>query len=160
MAIYATMGKFQGSVTAEGFKDHIECTSFSFSGGRHVSMEVGTGQDREGTKPFMTELVLCKKLDKSTPHMWMGSLVGKSIDKVEVKCIKTADEGLEQYMVYTLEDVLVSNYDISANSGPDGHETISLAYNKIEMKYQPRMSDNTLGSPIPAGYDIKTGKKI
>ena len=160
MAIYATFGKLQGSVTAEGFKDHIECTSFTFSGGRHVSMEVGTGQDREGTKPYVTEFVLCKTLDKSSPHMWLGSLVGKAIDKVEIKCIKTAEDDLEQYLSYTLEEVLVSNYDISSDNGTDGFEAVNLAYNKIEMKYHPRMNDNTLGSAIPAGYDVKTGKKL
>ncbi len=160
MAIYATFGKIQGSVTAQGFENHIECTSFTMCGGRFISMEVGTGQDREATKPFLTEFTLVKLMDKSSPHMWLGSLVGKTIDKVEVKCIKTSDDALEKYLTYTLEDVLVSAYNVANDKGSNGTESVSLAYNKIEMKYHPRNPDNTLGSAIPAGYDVKQGKKL
>ena len=160
MAIYAKFGKMQGSVTAEGFENDIECQSFNFGGGRFISMEVGTGKDREGTKPFLTEFILTKQMDKSSPHMWLGSLVGKAIDKVEVQCIKTSDDALEKYLTYTLEDVLVSAYDLSNEQGTNGLEAVNLAYNKIEMKYHPREADNTLGGAIPAGYDVKAGKKL
>ena len=160
MAIYATFGKIEGSVTAEGFTNHILCKSFHFATGRFVSMEVGTGKDREGTSPFLSEFILTKQMDKSSPHMWLGSLVGKAIDKVEVKCIKTSDDAVEQYLSYTLEDVLVSSYDLTGDKSSDGIEAVNLAYNKIEMKYHPREDDNTLGNPIPVGYDVKFGKKL
>ena len=160
MAIYATFGKTQGAVTAKGFENHVECTSFSLAGGRNIFMEVGTGVDRESTKPYLNEFVVTKKMDQASPDMWIGSLVGKTIDKVEVKCIKTSEDALEKYLHYTLEDVLVSSYNISNDDGTQGYESVSLAYNKIEMKYHPRKPDNSLGDPIPAGYDVKLGKKL
>ena len=160
MAIYADFGKIQGAVTAKGYENHIEWDMFTFGTGRHVSMSVGAGQEREADKPYITEMTLNKPMDKSSPQMFVGSLAGKALDKVTIKCVKTADDGVEEYLSYTLQDVMVSTYMVGGHESSDPTETVTLVFNKIEMKYHPRQEDNTLGSPIPAGYDVKLGKKL
>ncbi len=160
MAIYADFGKIQGSVNAKGFENHIEWDSFNLVSGRHISMAVGAGKERESDKPFITEFQLSKEMDKSSPEMFLGALVGKAIDKVQIKCVKTSEDATEQYLSYTLDDVLVSAYAVSGNEGSDPYENVTLAFNKIEMKYHPRKEDNSLGDPVPAGYDVKLGKKL
>ena len=160
MAIYADFGKTKGSVTAEGFKDHIEFSSFSLGSGRSIYMEVGKGTEREPTAPSISEVTMLKQMDKSSPDFFLGSMVGKALDKVEIKFVKTSEGALENYLTYTLHDVLVSAYDVSGAKEENPMETINLAYTKIEMKYHPRKSDNTKGSAIPVGYDVDKGKKL
>ena len=160
MAIYADFGKIKGSVTAEGFKDHIEFSSFSLGSGRSIFMEVGKGTEREPTAPTISEVTVIKSMDKSSPDFFLGSMVGKAIDKAEIKFVKTSEGALERYLTYTLHDVLVSAYDVGGQKEENPTETLSLAYTKIEMKYHPRKSDNTNDSAIPAGYDVDKGKKL
>ena len=160
MAIYADFGKIKGSVTAEGFKDHIEFTSFGLGSGRAITMEVGKGTEREPTAPSAGEVTLAKTMDKSSPDFFVNSMAGKAIDKAEIKFVKTSEGALERYLTYTLHDVLVSAYDVSGAKEENPSETISLAYTKIEMKYHPRKSDNTKDSAIPTGYDVDKGKKL
>ena len=160
MAIYADFGKIQGSVTAKGFENHIEWEHFGFAANRNITMRVGAGAERESDKPDVGQFTLGKKMDKASPNMFLSSLVGKAIDKVEVKCVKTSGDATEQYLSYVLSDVLVSTYSVSGHEEDDPFESVSLAFNKIEMKYHPRKPDNTLGSAIPGGYDVKLGKKL
>ena len=160
MAIYADFGKIHGSVTAEGFKNHIEFNSFKLGSGRHILMEVGKGTNREGSIPSISEVSMDKKMDKSSPYFFVGSVAGKAIDKVEIKFVKTSKGGTEKYLTYTLYNVLVSGYDIGGSKDGDPQEHIGLAYTKIEMKYHPRNAENTTNSAIPTGYDVDTGKKL
>ena len=39
-------------------------------------------------------------------------------------------------------------------------DAVLVAFNKFEMKYRPSKEDNSLGNPIPGGYDVKVGKKL
>ena len=161
LAIYAKFGKIEGSVCAKGYENHIEWEKLSFYSDRRVSMEVGIHGEREADKPFISGVSLSKKMDKASPYFFTSALAGKAIDKVEIKCVKTSEDAIEEYLTYVLEDVLVSDY-MFAGVEEEGEPTehVSLAYNKIEMKYRPRKEDNSLGSPIPGGYDVKFGKKI
>ena len=160
MAIYADFGKIKGSVTAEGFKDHIELASFGLGSGRNIFMEVGKGTERESTAPNIGEVSMNKTMDRSSSELFAGSMAGKAIDKVEIKFVKTSEGALERYLTYTLHDVLVSAYNVSGAREQQPTESLSLAYTKIELKYHPRKSDNTKGSAIPVGYDVSKGKKL
>ena len=160
MAIYATFGKIKGPVTAKGFENHIQLHAAAVSAHRSVSMVVGTGKNREADSPHLQEFTVFKAMDKASPQLWMNSLTGKVIDKVEIKFVKTSEDALEQYLCYTLENVLVSSYVLDDEDARDPVETVTLAYNKIQMRYCPRKPDNSLGDPIPAGYDVKLGKKL
>ena len=159
MAIYMKMGKIAGDVSASGFEQYIELFSFEFGSGRGISMSVGSGKEREATKPSLSEVTCAKAMDKASPYLFLESCVGKAIDKVEIKFVKTSADALENYLTYTLDNVLISSYS-AASEGEDPSETLSLAYTKVEMKYHPRKPDNTLDSAIPAGYDLELGKKV
>ena len=160
MGIYADFGQIEGSVTAKGFENHIEWDSFGFSADRVISMKVGAGEERESDKPNIGQFTLTKKLDKSSPKMFLSAVVGKAIDKVEVKCVKTSSDSVEHYLSYILSDVLVSSYAVSGHEADDPYESVFLAFNKIEMKYHPRKPDNSLDSALQSGYDVKIGKRL
>jgi type VI secretion system secreted protein Hcp len=159
MAIYVKFGKIEGDVSAEGWEKWIEAGSFQFGAGRGISMSVGSGREREATKPSLSEVTVTKSMDKSSPYLFLEACVGKATDKVVIDFVKTSADKLENYLKYTLYDALVSSYSASSG-GEDPSESVSIAYNKFEMKYFPRKKDNTLDSPVPAGYDLEAGKKL
>jgi len=163
MAIYMKMGKIEGNVTAKGYEKLIECESAQFGTNRHVAMSVGSGKEREVSKPSISEIVLTKDTDKATPYLFQESVTGKAIDEVEIRFAKTSNDAIETYMSWILKDVLISSYSASGTGGDsesEPMESLALAFTKFELKYHPRKKDNTLDSAIPAGYDLNLATKI
>jgi len=160
MAIYVKFyPEVEGDVSAEGYDKMIEFGSFQFGAGRAIHMSTGSGKEREATKPSLSEVTLSSEVGKHSTKLFLEACVGKSLDKVEINLVKTSADMIETYLTYTLEKPLISSYSVSSG-GDNPSESVSIAYTKFEMKYFPRNPDNTLASPLTAGYNLDTGKKV
>lgn len=157
MAIYLKIDGIKGNVEAAGHENWIDCSSMQWGVGRGISASVGTAKDREASQPSISEVVVTKLMDQASPYLFTEACVGKS-KKAEIHLVKTDAGKLESYMEYTLENVLISGYSVSSG-GDRPTESISLSFTKVEMKYIPWKKDHTKDSPIPAGYDMASGKK-
>lgn len=158
MAIYIQFEGIQGNVEAKGHENWIEANSLQWGVGRAITSKIGSSKDREASAPSISEVVVTKEMDKSTPHLFTEACIGKG-KKVEIHLVKTDADQLQSYMEYTLTDALISGYSVSTG-GDRPQENISISFTKIEMKYVPWKDDHTKDSPIPAGYDMTTGKKV
>ena len=166
MATYMKMDKITGDVTAKGHENWIEIDDLYFGIKRHINTEPGRVIDREGTRPSISNLTLTKRIDKSSPLLFSEACVGKSLPSVKLDICQT-DDSLNPYTQLTLNNVIVSSYELSSikedepSSKSNLHsqawpmEKISLSYDRIEIKYIPYGTDNKPQSPIPAGYDLK-----
>jgi len=62
------------------------------------------------------------------------------------------------YLTIKFTDCLVSSFQTGGSSGDEvPTDTASINFSKIEYSYTPQKKDGTLGTAIPAGYDLKTG---
>ncbi len=168
MSIYMQIQGIDGNVTAEGLEKFIELESFDFQVKRKMNTQPGAVSDREGSKPSLSEVTVTKRVDKTTPLLFGEATVGATKPQVVIKFVNTG-ASLQEYLVVTLSNVLVSGYEIADSVptvGEDGSvpqkskpfEKITLNFDKIEVKYTPYDSQHKAGSPIPAGYDLKTAK--
>lgn len=158
MAIYLKIDGINGKVTAQGHEKWIDCASLQWGVGRAISSVVGSAKDREATRPSISEVTLSKMMDESSPMIFTEACVGKA-KKVEIHLVTVGADKLENYMEYTLEDCMVSSYSVSSG-GDRPSESLSLSFTKMEMKFIPHDDAGKAGSPIPAGYDMATGKKV
>jgi len=155
----------EGNVTAKGYEKWIELSSLNFGVKRSINTKPGKVADRESTRPTVSEVTLTKEMDKSSPALFTEACVGKAKPKVEVHLCQTG-ENISPFMQYTLENVLVSNYSVNHSSDDNQRktgyptETVTLNFDKIEMKYTPYDEQHKAQSPIPAGYDLNTAQKI
>ncbi len=161
MAIYMKIDGIDGHATAKGHENWIEIDSVDFNVQRNINTKPGGISDRETTVPSVGEIVITKTMDKASPHLFSESCVGKA-KNVQIDVCQTSDQP-DPYMTYKLNNVLLSNYTVSAadrveKSAPK--ETVNLNFDKIEMKYTQYDSQHNKSSAIPAGYDLKTGTKI
>ena len=162
MAIYMKIDGIDGHVTAKGHEKWIEIDTVNFTVNRSINTKPGNVADRETTKPALSEIMVAKLMDKSSPHIFSETCVGKAKSKVEIHFCQTG-ENVSPYMEYTLYNVLVSNYGVQATHKNDKTipaETLNLNFDKIEMKYTPYDEKHGAQSPIPAGYDLNTAQKI
>lgn len=168
MSIYMQIQGIDGNVTAQGLEKYIELESFDFQVKRKMNTQPGATSDREGSKPSLSEITVTKRVDKTTPLLFSEATVGATKPQAVIKFVNTGSS-LQEYLVVTLSNVLVSGYELSDNVpgiNEDGttpqkakpFETITLNFDKIEVKYTPYDEKNKAGSPIPAGYDLKTAK--
>lgn len=168
MSIYMQIQGIDGNVTAQGLEKYIELESFDFQVKRKMNTQPGAVSDREGSKPSLSEVTVTKRVDKTTPLLFGEATVGATKPQVVIKFVNTGST-LQDYLVVTLSNVLVSGYALSDSvpaPGEDGvlpqkakpYETITFNYDKIEVKYTPYDEKHKAGSPIPAGYDLKTAK--
>ena len=135
----------------------FDLQSFSFNVSQSGSMATGggggTGQASFGDIPIMTYV------GKSTPELMLRCATGKHFPKAEILCRKAGDTPFE-YLKITLEDVLVTNYNLSPGSGGElAMENWSLNYAKISLAYNPQKKDGTGEGWITKYYDVKTNEK-
>jgi type VI secretion system secreted protein Hcp len=140
-------------------KGEIQIDSFSF--GAHQHGTGGHGGGGGSGKASLQDFSFVKKVDKSSPVLFLKCCSGEHVKKVELTCRKAGKEQQEYWKV-VLTQCLVSSY---TTGGPhDGvafpTDQISLNFSKIELEYKEQKADGTLGSPVKAGWDVQTTKAV
>jgi type VI secretion system secreted protein Hcp len=158
MPIYMQYGPIKGNVTAEGHEQWVEVQSLQWGVGRGISAPTGAQKDREASAPSISEIVVTKMMDESTPYFFQEATFGKA-KKCVFHLVKTDADTLQTYMEYELEDAMLSGYSVSSG-GDRPSESLSVNFTKITMKYVPWNDDAEKGTPIPAGYDMAKAKKV
>lgn len=162
MPIYIKINDIEGNITAKNHEKWIEVNSINFYVSRNITTKPGAISDREFTKPSLSEIEITKNIDKTSPLLFSEACVGK-VKNVNIDVCQT-NETISAYMQYTLSNVIISHYSVLIHSEDDKHllptEKIKLNFSKIEMKYIPYDEKHNAGSPIPAGYDLESAKKV
>jgi type VI secretion system secreted protein Hcp len=161
VAFYLQISSIKGSVTEGKHKGWIKLDSMDLGNQRDIYVKPGSSADREYSFPKISDLILTKELDVSSPYLYQKSLTGESLDKVVIQACNLSNN--QVYLEYTLSDVMISHYDLSGIS-PDDHdhlkETVHLNFTKVQMKYVPTSASGQAGSQVVAGYDIGTAGKL
>lgn len=152
MAIYMKFGEVKGDVTTADYKDWIELNSFQFGVSRAVSSGAG-GATRESSAPSISEIVVSKYLDSSSPKLYQDSLAGTFDTKVTIKMTSTTKNKVETFLAYELTDCGVSSY--SQSSGGDAPtESLSLNFVKIMMTPTPLDKSGQIKKGDIVTYDL------
>jgi type VI secretion system secreted protein Hcp len=138
----------------EGSKGWIEVGSVQFGVGRGISTPVGTSSKREASAPNVSEIVVTKMMDSTSPLLFQESLIGKAV-KAQIDLVETGSDQLNTYLEITLTNAMISGYSVSSG-GDRPSESISINFTKIEYKYTPFDDQHKAGTPVPVTYDLTT----
>jgi type VI secretion system secreted protein Hcp len=152
-------GDVGGSVTTDGFKDWIQLNSFQWGVGRGVSTPHGSEDTREGSEPSVSEVVVTKRMEKSSPKLWQDAVGGDFSAKVTIVFTSTTKDKVESYLQYELTDCGLSGYSTSAGSDDPPQESLSLNFAKVSWKYS-QLDAKTGGKPEVVGWDLTQQKKM
>ena len=158
MAIYLKYDGIDGDATHEDHKNWITVESLQWGVGRAISTPVGSTKNREASEPSVAEVSIAKLMDVSSVYLFQESCTGQVGKEVKIHVVSTGSPG-QTFLEYTLSDTLVSGYSVSSAGDRPG-ESVSLNFNKVEMKYIPLESNNESGSPVTKGYDLVTTKAV
>ncbi len=153
MAAFLKIGDIKGETTQLTHKEWIEVNSFQMGVGRGISSGVGGGSKREATAPSVSEVVVTKTMDISSPLLLKAAIGGKAV-VAKIELTQTDNSGKHvAFQKYILTDTLISGYSISS-SGDRPMESLSLNFTKLDSEYldiNDKFESKTTGHVI---YDI------
>ena len=160
MPIYMNYEGIKGSVTEAGHKDWVELESCQVGVHRSVTTAAGKAGNRSAGAPALSEIVCTKVLDKASVNIFKAALSGEGKKCVIDFCRSEANK-IEKYLTITLDNTLISSYNISGHGGGDHtapHESFSLNYTKIEYAMVSRDDKDKSGGSDRANYDLSAAK--
>lgn len=138
-------------------KDAIEISSYSW--GTSNPSTLGAGGGGGSGKVSMQDFHFTMHVSKASPQLFLAVATGKHFPKAELFIRKAGGEQ-QEYLKWTLTDVMVTSYQTGGANGDIPTEQVSLNFTKIQMEYKPQMADGSLGSAVKAGWDLKQNKSL
>ena len=133
----------------------------TFSWGATQTSTYGTGASGKESKAGRVDfsnLSIMKVLDKTTPLLFNACASGTIVDKVYILYDKpVGKDGTVQgdYFRIYLKDALITSIQLSgSNENPT--ESVSFAFQAVEVAYKAEQDDGTLAAAVPKGYDLES----
>ena len=153
-------GDIKGDSLLEGYKDKIEVMSYSHNVAMQVTNDVSNSERTSG-KPHVGEFTLTKFIDTSTPTLNEYCCAGKPIAEATITIGRNAAEGNGQilpFIVYTLDNVILSNLSVSGGTGGKPVETMSLNFTKIKWELTTQKDDGSKEGVAGTSWDMTLNK--
>jgi type VI secretion system secreted protein Hcp len=145
----------EGESSQKGHENQIDLLSWSWGESNSGSSSDGGGSG--SGKVSMQDFSFSMKINKSSPNLFKACASGAHIKEGTLTCRRAGKEP-RPYLTIKFTDCLISSFQTGGSSGDEvPTDSISLNFSKIEYSYSPQKADGTLGTAIPAAYDIKTG---
>jgi type VI secretion system secreted protein Hcp len=159
MAIYMQYGKIDGEVTTKPFEKFVELNSVQWGANRQISQPLGGGvSKRESSDVSITEVVITKDMDSTSPKFFGEVTVGKMDNDCKIVITRNKAGGeTEAFCEYTLKNCAVSTYSVSSG-GDRPSESLSINFTNIENKYTAFDVKGT-AKPTVFGYDLEKRTK-
>ncbi len=162
MGILVHHPSIKGDASDKDHQQWIIADRMKWQSGRQITSATSTRGDRESSNATISDLVIYKHMDKSTPSTFIAACCGTGKD-VEIHLTKTGQgQGADVYMIYKLKNAIISHYDMveKASSPFRPSEMIKISFTAIEVKYVPYDDNNKPLAPIAVGFDTATNTKI
>jgi type VI secretion system secreted protein Hcp len=139
-------------------KGAIDILSFSIGASMSSTYGAGaSGSEAKAGRANLTDLTISKVLDNTSTSLWNHCVSGDIIKSVVILYDKPVGDAQADYYRIYLQDALVTSF---TNSGTNENpmESVSFAYQAIEIAYKAEKDDGTLAGAVPKGFDLSTLK--
>lgn len=149
----------KGESTDDKHKDQIEILSYNWGVSQMASGTASSSGGGTTARADFQDLSIVKELDSSSPLLNKACWSGTHIKEVTLELNRAAGDDRLKYMVYKLENVIVSSVSIGGGGGGIPTESVTFNYGKITTTYtkQARPGGGGAGD-IPAGWDLEKNK--
>lgn len=155
--IFAKIGDIKGESLDDKHKDEIEILSWSWGVTNAGVMSGGSGGGGVGRANFQ-DLSFTHNIDKASPLLLKACATGVHIKEATITHRK-AGKGQQEFLIFKLNDVIITSVKQS-DSGESGRpENVSLAFSKVDLEYKPQKADGSLDAGVHFKYDIKANKE-
>jgi|SRR5215510_2052749 len=152
-AILLNIPDIKGQTNLEGFADQIELLSFSHG----VAMQiVASPSDTERTsgRPNHQDLTVTKYVDLASCPIIGACNAGTNLKTVTLTVGRNDAGKILPYLVYTLENTLVTSVSHGGGGGDRPTETVTLNYTKIKWDFTEQKTDTGKKGNNGAVWDL------
>lgn len=137
---------------------HIDVLSFSWGVSQTAVYGTGaSGKEAKAGRADFSNLSIMKVLDKTSPLLCDHCASGDILKKVYILYDKPVGTEQQDYFRIYLKDALITSVQLSgSNENPS--ESVSFAFQAVEVAYKAEKDDGTLDAAVPKGYDLETLK--
>jgi type VI secretion system secreted protein Hcp len=116
-----------------------------------------SGKEAKAGRADFSNLSIMKVLDKTSPLLCDHCASGDILKKVYIVYDKPVGKEQQAYLRIFLKDALITSVQLSgSNENPT--ESVSFAFQAVEVAYKPEKDDGSLDAAVPKGYDLETLK--
>jgi len=155
MAVYMDYNGITGDVEETGHPKWIELTGFRWGFGRNVSLQVGSGADREPSLPAFDAISVNKPNDCASGKLMQEALTGKG-KPVRIHWTRTSAGVAAVYLKLVLNNAIISGYDQGGGDRPD--EKLEISYTAFDFETTEMADNGGDGQPGHIVYDLATAK--
>ena len=145
----------EGESRDDKHKDEIEIESFSWGETQTGSFAVGGGAG--AGKVSMQDFYFTMLVNKASPALFLACAQGDHIKNAILTCRK-AGKKQQEFLKFTLSNVLISSFQIGGTGGFVSTDQISLNFAKIEVEYKEQDATGKLTGSITKWFDLKSMK--
>jgi type VI secretion system secreted protein Hcp len=140
------------STSKTGF---IDILSFSWGVTQQTTYGAGaSGKEAKAGRADFSSLSIMKVLDKTSPLLCDHCASGDILKKVYILYDKPVGDKQADYFRIYLQDALITSVQLSgSNENPT--ESVSFAFQAVEIAYKAENDDGTLAGAVPKGYDLE-----
>lgn len=151
---YLFIDGVQGPSTSR--TDHIDILSFSWGVSNTSTYGAGaSGKEAKAGRADFSNLSIMKVLDKTSPLLTDHCSTGNILGKVYILYDKPVGDKQQAYFRVWLKDALITSVQLSgSNENPT--ESVSFAFQGVEIAYAPEKDDGSLDAAIRKGYNLET----
>lgn len=139
--------------------DEIDVHGVHWKIERASSSARGSGRTRSRAR--VHSLTCYKKTDASSPYLALACLQGRSFPEMVLALRKDSGETHLDYLVITMENVMVSGFEMMNDGSNAGDEVltehVALSFEKVTYKYTVEADDHSAGDEHEVEFDITAG---
>jgi type VI secretion system secreted protein Hcp len=150
--MFLKMAGIEGESTDRQHAKEMDVLTWSWGLSNTGSARTGGGGG--AGRVNMQDLSFTKTIDKATPQLMLAVANGKQLLEA-VLTVRRSGETPVEYLVITMQDVIITSYATAANGGEQRlTEIVTLNFAKVKVTYTPQSADGRPGSPVTFGWDF------
>ena len=135
----------------------IDILSFSWGVSQTSTYGAGaSGKEAKAGRADFSNLTIMKVLDATSPLLFDHCATGNILKEVHILYDKPVGDKQDDYFRIWIKDALITSVQLSGSS-ENPTESVSFAYQGVEVAYKPEGDDGSLQAAVPKGYDLATG---
>lgn len=123
-----------GESQLKGYETQIELLSYSHGVAMQVTSDV-SNKERTSGKPNHQEFTISKYMDISSTSLIDACNKATNLGTITVTVGRNDAGAVLPFMVYSLENALISSASVGSGGGDKATETVTLNYTKISWVY-------------------------
>lgn len=147
----------EGESTNGNYPGFIEIDAFSW--GLTNSGSAITG-NQITARPTLQDFHFAAHTSKASPKLFQACANGQHFQSMLFVGVRTVGEEEQEFLKITLDDALISSYQVagSQNEGSIPTDSFSINFSSVEYEYKPQNPDGSLGESVKGSYSVKSNK--